>query len=45
MRGLAAEGLAMYGSVDSHLNEKGHLIVAKYILPVVEEYLRSSLAK
>jgi hypothetical protein len=45
MRGLAAEGLAMFGSVDSHLNENGHLIVAKFILPVVEEYLGSSLAK
>lgn len=42
-RGLARDGLDMYGKVDRHFNENGHQVVAYYILPEVERLLRGKL--
>lgn len=43
MKEKANNNVQMYGLVDRHFNEKGHQIVAEYILPTVEAHLTSHL--
>jgi hypothetical protein len=42
MRQKAESGLIMFGLVDRHLNQNGHQIVAEYILPVIESYIKTT---
>ena len=36
MRATADKGATLYGSIDSHLNAKGHRVVADYMVPIVK---------
>lgn len=42
MRERTSSGLEFYGKVDSHFNENGHQIIAEFLLPFIEKYIRSS---
>ena len=36
LRAKASTGIALYGSIDSHLNAEGHRVVADYIVPTIK---------
>jgi hypothetical protein len=35
MRAKANTGIALYGTVDSHLNAEGHKVIADYMVPII----------
>lgn len=41
MRERANSGLELYGKIDNHFNENGHQVVAEFLLPVVDKYIRT----